>query len=116
VKNAAGDYVLPTPSSISLAGSQASNLSAANFSIVNQPGKGTYPLANFSWTILYQSQPAANQNIAIATGKLFDYVVTTGQQSATALGNSPLPSNVVNLAVNTLYQLKTSTGTALFSH
>jgi phosphate transport system substrate-binding protein len=116
VKNAAGDYVLPTPSSISLAGSQASNLSATNFSVVNEPGKGTYPLANFSWTILYQSQPAANQDIAIATGKLFDYVVTTGQESATALGYSPLPSNVESLAVNTLYQLKTSTGSALFSH
>ena len=56
LKNAAGSFVKPSQSSIAAAGAQAANLSAANFNIVNGPGAGTYPLANFSWTLLYQKQ------------------------------------------------------------
>jgi phosphate transport system substrate-binding protein len=113
ILNTAGSYVAPSAQSIAAAGSQASGLSAAKFSIIDEPGAGTYPLANFSWTLLYQKQ--SNQAKGIALGKLFDWVVTTGQQYASSLGYSPLPANVVALAVSTLEELETSTGGPLFS-
>ncbi|HLI74061.1 MAG TPA: phosphate ABC transporter substrate-binding protein PstS [Acidimicrobiales bacterium] len=113
LKNQANDFVAPSPTSIASAGAQAHNLSAANFVIVDGPGAGTYPLANFSWTLLYQKQ--SNQTVGIVLGKLFDWVTTTGQQQASALGYSPLPANVVSLAHQTLLQLQTSAGQPLFS-
>jgi phosphate transport system substrate-binding protein len=113
VKNQAGSFVAPSLSSIAAAGAQASALSASNFSIIDEPGAASYPLANFSWTLLYQKQP--NQARGIAAGKLFDYVVTTGQGVASGLGYAPLPSSVVALAQRTLGQLQTASGTSLFT-
>ena len=100
LKNASGSFVAPSQSSIAAAGAQAKSLSAANFNIVNGPGSGTYPLANFSWTLLYQKQ--SNATLGVVLGKLFDWVTTTGQNQAAALGYSPLPANVVSLAHQTL--------------
>ena len=114
VKNAAGSFVAPTEASIAAAGAQATSLSPTNFNVVNEAGSGTYPIANFSWTLVYQKQ--SDTSTGIALGKLFDWVVTTGQQDAASLGYAPLPSNVVTLAENTILELESSTGTPLFSH
>ncbi len=113
LKNAAGSFVKPSQSAIAAAGAQAANLSAANFNIVNGPGAATYPLANFSWTLIYQKQ--ANTTLGVVLGKLFDWVTTTGQQQAAALGYSPLPANVSALAHQTLLTLQNAAGQALFS-
>lgn len=113
VKNQAGAFVAPSETSIGAAGAEAAGLSAAKFSIIDEPGSGTYPLANFSWTLLYQKQ--ANQAKGLAAGKLFDYVVTTGQSQGTKLGYAPLPLSVVALARHTLERLETSTGQPLFT-
>ena len=103
----------PSQSSIAAAGAQATGLSASNFNIVNGPGAGTYPLANFSWTLIYQKQ--SNATLGVVLGKLLDWVTTTGQQQAAALGYSPLPANVVALAHQTLLELENSAGKPLFS-
>ena len=113
LKNASGSFVTPSQASIAAAGAQAKSLSAANFNIVNSPGSGTYPLANFSWTLLYQKQ--TNATLGAVLGKLLDWVTTTGQNQAAALGYSPLPANVVSLAHQTLLQLQNAAGKALFS-
>jgi phosphate transport system substrate-binding protein len=113
LKNPAGSFVTPSKSSIVAAGAQASGLSASSFNIVNGPGAGTYPLANFSWTLLYQKQ--SNTTLGVVLGKLLDWVTTTGQQQAAALGYSPLPANVVSLAHQTLLGLESSSGKPLFS-
>ena len=113
LKNGAGAFVTPSIDTIGQAGAQAQGLSAANFNIVNSPGATTYPLANFSWALLYQKASANNTSIVL--GKLFDWVTTTGQQEAAALGYSPLPANAVTLAHQTLLTLQTTDGKPLFS-
>lgn len=113
LKNKAGSFVAPSVDSITADASQATSLSSTNFSIIDQAGAGSYPLANFSWTLLYQKQ--SNDNKGLAVGKLIDYVVTTGQADAAALGYAPLPASVVSLAANTLGQLENSSGSPLFS-
>jgi phosphate transport system substrate-binding protein len=113
VLDAAGSYVAPTEASIALAGAQATALSSTNFNVVNEPGAGVYPLANFSWTLVYQKQ--TDTTTAIALGKLLDWVVTTGQQDAAALGYAPLPANVGSLAQKTILEIEGSTGTPLFT-
>src|SRR5262249_40174399 len=42
IKNQAGSFVAPSLTSIAAAGAQASALSPSNFSIIDQPGAGTY--------------------------------------------------------------------------
>jgi len=111
LKNASGSFVVPSSYTIGLAGAQAAHLSASNFSIIDEPGTSTYPLANFSWTLLYKKQPDAAKGSAL--GELFYYVVTTGQQQAKSLGYSPLPANVAQLAKTTLSKLQSSAGAAL---
>ena len=111
--NASGSYVTPSITSIAAAGSHATNLSSANFNIVNQPGSATYPLANFSWTLVYQKQTVTDTGIAL--GKLFDWVATTGQRNAVPLGYAPLPANAQAVAHTELLQLEDASGTPLFN-
>ncbi len=113
LKGKSGTFVAPSRGSIGQAGLRAADLSASNFSIIDEPGKQTYPLANFSWTLLYQKQASVAKGIAL--GKLFDWVVTTGQQDAGALGYAPLPPDVVSLSTETLLELQTARGGPLFS-
>ncbi len=113
LKNASGSFVKPSQSSIAAAGAQATGLSASKFNIVNGPGAGTYPLANFSWSLIYQKQ--SNTALGVVLGKLLDWVTTTGQQQAAALGYSPLPANVAAVAHQTLLTLENSAGKPLFS-
>jgi phosphate transport system substrate-binding protein len=114
LKNLAGSYVAPSTVTIAAAGAKATNLSASNFSIINGPGAATYPLANFSWTLLYQKQ--SNTAKGEALGKVFDWVVTTGQLQSAALGYAPMPANAVALARTTLLEMQTASGAPLFSH
>jgi phosphate transport system substrate-binding protein len=111
--NKSGSYVLPSITSIAAAGSHADNLSSANFNIVNEPGAATYPLANFSWSLVYQKQPVTNTGIAL--GKLLDWLATTGQRNATPLGYAPLPANARTVAHTELLQLTDAGGKPLFS-
>lgn len=113
LKNKSGHFVVPSSASISAAGSLAPSLSASNFNIVDGTGAATYPLANFSWTLIYQKQSSID--VATALGRLFDWVTTTGQAQASTLGYSPLPANVVTLSHQTLLQLETSTGSKVFT-
>lgn len=112
IKNQSGSFVAPSLASIQAAGAQASGLSSTQFSIIDESGAGTYPLANFSWTLIYQKQN--DQAKGAALGKLIDYVISTGQQQAAGLGYAPLPAEAVTLAQQTLAQMETSTGGALF--
>jgi phosphate transport system substrate-binding protein len=113
VKNKSGAYVVPSQTAIAAAGSANAELSATSFNIVDGPGAGTYPLANFSWTLLYQKQ--SSTDVATALGRLFDWVTTTGQAQAQALGYSPLPANAVSLAHQTLLKLQTASGAPVFT-
>ena len=112
LKNASGSFVVPSSYTIGQAGARAANLSASHFSIIDEPGQSTYPLANFSWTLLYKKQTDTAKGSALA--ELFYYVVTTGQQQAKALGYSPLPANVALLAKTALAKLRSPSAAALF--
>jgi phosphate transport system substrate-binding protein len=113
LENRAATFVAPSVTSIGAAGAHAVDLSSGNFDIVNSAGPKTYPLANFSWALLYQQQ--SNVNTAIDLGKLFAWVVSSGQGYAKGLGYAPLPGNAVALARSALLNLQTSDGQAVFS-
>jgi phosphate transport system substrate-binding protein len=111
--NKSGSYVTPSVSSIAAAGATATALSSTNFNIIYSTGGSTYPLANFSWALIYQKQPTTN--IGIVLGKLFQWVTTSGQSYSSGLGYAPLPATAVSLANSTLLGLQTSSGSPIFS-
>jgi len=111
--NKSGSYVTPSVSSIAAAGGTATGLSSTNFNIIDGAGGSTYPLANFSWALIYQKQPTTNTGIVL--GKLFQWVTTSGQSYSSGLGYAPLPTTAVSLAHSTLLDLQTSSGSPIFS-
>jgi phosphate transport system substrate-binding protein len=111
--NKSGSYQTPSIGSIAAAGATASALSATNFNIIYSAGGSAYPLANFSWALIYQKQTTTN--IGIVLGKLFQWVTTSGQSYSSGLGYAALPSTAVSLAHSTLLGLQTATGSPIFT-
>jgi len=93
--NAAGQYVAP-----SIQGALAAALSAPNppadlrFYLVNEPGADVYPIAGYSWVIVYQHQEDANKGRALAT--LFWWMLHDGQRYAEPLHYAALPASMVS--------------------
>lgn len=90
LKNAAGDYVAPSPDSVSKAMATATIPDDFRFSMVNAPGAGAYPIAGASWVMIYQH---SGKN----AGKLVNFLrwaVTKGQEMSPSLNYAPLPKNV----------------------
>jgi phosphate transport system substrate-binding protein len=110
LKNAAGNFVIPSAAGATAAASQYLGTSPTNFSIVNAPGKDSAPISGYSWLMLY-----ANQNDQTKGTALVDFlywVITDGQQYAANLHYAKLPSPMVQ---NDMAALKTVTsgGSAL---
>ena len=107
IKNSAGNYVVPTTSTVLADASQKSSVSPTDFSIVNQPGANSYPIAGYSWAILLQKQ--TNATTGAITVKVLDWLTQTGggQSLATSLDYVPLPVQIQSYARS---QLKLATG------
>jgi phosphate transport system substrate-binding protein len=107
-------YVTPSVSSIAAAGATATSLSSTNFNIIWSAGSQAYPLANFSWALIYQKQSSTNTGIVL--GKLLQWVTTSGQSYSSGLGYAPLPPSAVSLAHSTLLGLETASGSPIFTN
>jgi phosphate transport system substrate-binding protein len=114
LKNANGKFVTASVDGATAAAAQNSSVSPTNFSITNEPGDTTYPIAAFSWVILRTSYSDANQGKAVVN--LFKWLVTDGQAAsdAKALQYAPLPSAVQQLALTNLKTIKAG-GSAVLS-
>ncbi|HTV42711.1 MAG TPA: phosphate ABC transporter substrate-binding protein PstS [Candidatus Sulfotelmatobacter sp.] len=88
IKNAAGQFVLPTPDSVSAALATATIPDDFRFSIVNAPGDKTYPIAGPSWVLIYQKQNGDRGKHLVAFLK---WAITDGQKISQTLDYAPLP-------------------------
>ena len=93
IKNAAGQFVVPTIESITAAAAGAVEklppTTDYRVSIVNAPGAAAYPISSFTWLLMYQKQTDATK-----AKKLTDFLqwaLTDGEGSAGALDYAPLP-------------------------
>lgn len=113
IRNRAGSYVTPSAATISAAAAHKPNITATNFSLVNQPGASSYPITGYSWALVYVHQ--ASQATGRALVNLLDWVIHGGQAYAAAQGYVPLPSQVQQLAHTMLQKITGPTGTHLLS-
>jgi phosphate transport system substrate-binding protein len=113
VKNANGKFVPASVAGATAAAAQNTSISATNFSITNEPGDTTYPIAGFSWAILRTAYTDAAKGKAVV--HLFDWLVSSaGQSEGSSLQYAPLPAAVQSLATTNLKLVKAG-GVAVLS-
>jgi len=115
IKNAAGVYVVPTLASVAADADQKIAVSPTNFSIVNQPGATSYPIAGYSWAILQQKQTSTTTGAQVV--KVLDWTTHTGggQDQATGLGYVVLPPGLQNADRTALLTVVGPNGQALLT-
>ena len=89
LKNADGEYVKATLESVTAALATASIPDDFRFSMVNAPGKASYPIAGVTWLLVY-----AQQKDAAKGKKLVDFLkwaYNDGEKMAPSLDYAPLP-------------------------
>jgi phosphate transport system substrate-binding protein len=115
VKNAAGLYVVPSLATVAADADQVASVTSTNFSIVNEPGATSYPIAGYTWGILLQKQTSATTGAQVV--KVLDWTTHTGggQDLAAALDYVPLPANIQNQDRTALLTVTGPTGTPLLT-
>lgn len=104
VQNAKKQFESPTLKTVAAAAASFPHVTARNFSIVNGKGKNAYPIAGYSWVLLYKNQPDKTKGKALTT--LMTWMVGAGQNYAKKLDYVPLPKVVVQLAITQIKAVK----------
>jgi len=102
--NKAGKFIRPSITSISAAG-QGSVPADTRIMLTNSDAPYAYPIAGFTWILLYKDQNYANRSLAQAeaTVKLIDWMMSPeAQKIAPTVNYAPLPARVVALAKTVL--------------
>ena len=100
IENRSGQSIVPSIATVKAAAASMPAVTATRFSIVNSAGKGAYPLAGYTWALLYKANPDAAKRAALC--RLFHWVETDGQEYATPIDYVDLPSSVSSRAVAAL--------------
>jgi phosphate transport system substrate-binding protein len=103
LRNAAGSYVAPSLRSVAADAAMKPHVTASDFSIVNQQGANSYPIAGYSWTVVYAHQ--TNEATGSLLASLLMWLTHSGQRFAGQLGYVPLPKNIESLAAATIRQM-----------
>lgn len=114
LQNQAGKFIEPTLESTRAAVAATAptlpkgDASWEHISVVNAPGGDSYPVASFSYLILFKelsTNPSIDQAKAKALVDFMSWAITEGQQSADDLSYVPLPAEIVKLNQETLKSL-----------
>ena len=107
VQNSAGKFVKASAASVTAAAAAAVKQMPADFrvSITNPPGDDAYPVASFTWLLLYQDPK--DKALAKIMVDFTKWALTDGQKYAADLGYAPLPKAVVDLEMKSLATIKT---------
>ena len=122
IVNKSGKAVQPTIAGIAAAAAARPTVSATGFSIVFQWGSKTYPIAGYTWAVIWKQNPTSDAEGTLLV-KYLDWLAhsggiigtTAGQDVASQQGYVPLPVNIQQLARTTLLQCVGSHGQALLT-
>ena len=106
VQNSAGESVKASPESVTRAASAATIPDDFRVSITNAPGAGAYPIASFTYLLLYEdAQDKAQAKLMV---DFIKWAIGEGQKFAGDLGYAPLPDAVVTKETSALEKIKVS--------
>ncbi len=104
IKNQAGEFVEPKIEAISAAASGATMSDELTAALWNQPGAGVYPIAAYTYLLVYEDAKDAVKGDAL--GKFVWWALHDGQKFAAELQYAPLPEPVIKKIEDRLKQLK----------
>lgn len=96
IRNVSGGFVQPSVESATAAAAGVAEKLPPNtdyrVSIVNAPGAEAYPIASFTWLLVYRN--ASDSTKAKQLGDFLRWAFTTGENSVAALDYAPLPQTM----------------------
>ncbi len=105
IRNASGNYVRASIEGVTAAAASLKQIpDDYRVSITNAPGKEAYPISSFTWILvpLKSADPAKAKVIK----DLLSWIVRSGESEAAGLSYAPLPKNVVEKELKTIYSLQ----------
>jgi phosphate transport system substrate-binding protein len=104
--NKEGVFVEPAIKSITAAAAGALKHMPADYriSLVNQPGKETYPIVGFTWLLVYEQQKDKVKGKKLA--EFLTWSLHNGQKMAAPLLYAPLPESVGKMVEKTIKEIK----------
>jgi phosphate transport system substrate-binding protein len=105
VKNAAGNWVRASIDGVTEAAANLKQMPADyRISITNAPGKNAYPISSFTYLLIpvHAADPAKGKVIK----DLLSWIVNYGENEASAFSYAPLPKNVAEKVLKTVYSLQ----------
>ena len=114
LKNAAGKFVAGSTDGVTAAAEGAAAAFPADFRqapIINGAGDGTYPIASYTYLLVYQEQTDAIKGQTLVA--FLYWALTDGQATEGGLGYAPLPAPIREKALTELHQI-TSGGSPIW--
>jgi phosphate transport system substrate-binding protein len=113
LRNKDGQFVEPSLEATSAAAAGAAKTMPADFrvSLVDAPGKDSYPIAGMTWLLVYKNQKDEAKGKALV--QFLKWAIHDGQKMEEALDYAPLPKNVAEMVDKTLHQI-TFNGKSLY--
>ncbi len=104
VKNADGNWVRASIEGVTAAAATAKIPADYRVSITNAPGASSYPISSFTYLLIpVKTQDAAKKKVLI---DLLSWIVKTGEPEASGLSYAPLPQNLADQVLKTVYSLQ----------
>jgi phosphate transport system substrate-binding protein len=104
VKNAAGNYLKASIDGVTQAAASLKQMPADyRVSITNAPGANAYPISSFTWLLVPVKCPDPAKGKVIKD--LLSWIVKSGESEVSALSYAPLPQNVSDKVLKTVYSL-----------
>ena len=106
VKNAAGKFVAGSSAGVTAAAEGAVSNFPADFRaqpIINGPGDATYPIASYTYLLVYQDQTDKTKGQALVA--FLYWALTDGQKEEKAIGYAPLPAPIQQKALEALHTI-----------
>ncbi|MGB9408446.1 MAG: phosphate ABC transporter substrate-binding protein PstS [Terracidiphilus sp.] len=105
VKNPAGNFVKASIEGVTEAAASVKQLpDDYRVSITNAPGANAYPISSFTWLLVPLKSPDPAKGKVIKD--LLSWIVNSGESEVTALSYAPLPKNVAEKVLKTVYSLQ----------
>jgi phosphate transport system substrate-binding protein len=114
VKNANGKFVKGSSAGVTAAAEGSVAAFPPDFRaapIINAAGDDTYPIASYTYLLVYQDQTDATKGQALVA--FIYWALTDGQGEEKAIGYAPLPAAIQQKALDELHQITTG-GTAIW--
>jgi phosphate transport system substrate-binding protein len=104
IQNSAGEFVKASLETVTAAAETVEVPSDFRISITNSPGRNAYPIASFTWLLLYEDSPEKEKSRIMVD--FLRWAITDGQKFAAELGYAPLPKNVADMELTALEQIR----------